>query len=94
MKVEVAQSSPTLCRHLYSWTSPGWNTGVGSCSLLEGIFPTQGSNLGFFTTEPPRKPHIVHVLILHSPNTFFFFFCFLAMPHGMRDCSSLIKDLT
>ena len=28
------------------WNSPGQNTGVGSCSLLQGIFPTQGSNLG------------------------------------------------
>ena len=28
-----------------SW-SPGQNTGVGSCSLLQGIFPTQGSNPG------------------------------------------------
>ena len=26
--------------------SPGKNTGVGSHSLLQGIFPTQGSNLG------------------------------------------------
>ena len=32
---------------LYSpWNSPGQNTGVGSCSLLQGIFPTQGSNPG------------------------------------------------
>ena len=29
-----------------SWISPGQNTGVGSLSLLQGIFPTQGSNLG------------------------------------------------
>ena len=28
---------------LYSpWNSPGYNTGVGSLSLLQGIFPTQG----------------------------------------------------
>ena len=27
------------------WNSPGWNTGVNS--LLQGIFPTQGSNSGF-----------------------------------------------
>ena len=27
-----------------SWSSPGYNTGVGSLSLLQGIFPTQGSN--------------------------------------------------
>ena len=35
---------------LYSpWNSPGQNTGVGSLSLLQGIFPTQGSN--------PDLPH-------------------------------------
>ena len=32
---------------LYSWwNSPGQNTGVGSLSRLQGIFPTQGSNQG------------------------------------------------
>ena len=32
---------------LYSpWNSPGQNTGVGSLSLLQGIFPTQESNQG------------------------------------------------
>ena len=40
---------------LYSpWSSPGQNTGVGSLSLLQGIFPTQGSNLGL--------PHCRHIL--------------------------------
>ena len=29
-----------------SWNSPGQNTGVDSLSLLQGIFPTQGSNPG------------------------------------------------
>ena len=28
------------------WNSPGQNTGVGCRSPLQGIFPTQGSNLG------------------------------------------------
>ena len=28
------------------WNFPGQNTGVGSCSLLQGIFPTQGWNPG------------------------------------------------
>ena len=28
------------------WNSPGQNTGVGDLSLLQGIFPTQGSNPG------------------------------------------------
>ena len=32
---------------LYSpWNSPGQNTGVNSYSLLQAIFPTQGSNPG------------------------------------------------
>ena len=38
---------------LYSpWNSPGQNTGVGSLSLLQGIFPTQVSCIagGFFTS--------------------------------------------
>ena len=47
------QSCPTLCdpmdcsppRLLCPWNSPGKNTGVGCHSLLQGIFPTQESNL-------------------------------------------------
>ena len=39
--------SDSLWPHgLYSpWISQGQNTGVGSLSLIQGIFPTQGSNL-------------------------------------------------
>ena len=37
MKVKVTQSCPTL--RLYGpWNFPGQNTGVGSLSLLQGIF--------------------------------------------------------
>ena len=50
LKVKVTQSCLTLCDRpcvLYSpWNSPGQNTGVGSLSLLQGIFPTQGLNPG------------------------------------------------
>ena len=28
------------------WNSSGQNTGLGNCSLFQGIFPTQGSNPG------------------------------------------------
>ena len=49
----VAKSCPTLatpwivaCQALCPWDSPGKNTGVGCHFFLEGIFPTQGSNLG------------------------------------------------
>jgi len=40
--------SDSLRSHgLYSpWNSPGQNTGVHRLSLLQGIFPTQGSNSG------------------------------------------------
>ena len=31
---------------IQSMNSPGQNTGVRSCSLLQGMFPTQGSNSG------------------------------------------------
>ena len=38
---------------LYSpWNSPGQNTGVGSPSRLQGIFPTQGSNPGLPHCRP------------------------------------------
>ena len=46
----VAQSCPTLCdplqptRLLCLWDFSGKNTGVGCHFLLQGIFPTQGSN--------------------------------------------------
>ena len=39
------------------WNSPGQNTGVGSHSLLQGIFPTQESNPGL----PPCR-QILHQL--------------------------------
>ena len=35
-----------LTRLLRLWNSPSKNTGVGFHSLLQGIFPTQGSNPG------------------------------------------------
>ena len=39
--------SDSLQPHRHSpWNSPGQNTGLGSLSLLQGIFPTQGSNPG------------------------------------------------
>ena len=41
--MKVSQSCPTLCS---PWNSPGQDTEVGSRSLLQGIFPTQGLNQG------------------------------------------------
>ena len=51
-----------LTKLLCSWNSPGKNTVVASHSLLQGIFPTQGLNLGFLAdsllSEAPGKPHM------------------------------------
>ena len=51
-------------RLLCPWNSPGKNTGVGSHSLLQGIFPAQGLNLGLlhgrwilYLPEPAEKPY-------------------------------------
>ena len=46
--VKVKVESDSLQPHgLYSpWNSPGQNTGMGSLSLLQGIFPVQGLNPG------------------------------------------------
>ena len=41
----VSDSLPPCGLHS-PWNSPGQNTGGGSLSLLQGIFPTQGSNPG------------------------------------------------
>ena len=57
------------CQAHCPWDSPGKNTGVGCCALLQGIFPTQKSNpflghapalqAGSLSTEPPRKPSLL-----------------------------------
>ena len=67
----VAQSCLTLCIPMHCIPpgssvhrdSPGQNTGVGSHSLLQGIFLTQGSNSGLphcrqisSPSVPPGKP--------------------------------------
>jgi len=45
VKVAQSVSDPWQSHGQYSpWNSPGQNTGVGSHSLLQGIFPTQGLN--------------------------------------------------
>ena len=53
-------TSDSLQPHgLYSpWNSPGQNTGVGSLSLLQGVFPTQGLN--------PGLPHYRPILFISS----------------------------
>ena len=46
-EVKVAQSCLTLCDPMdCPWNSLGQNIGVGSLSVLQGIFPTQELNQG------------------------------------------------
>ena len=72
-----SQSGPTLCdpmdyiacKATLSMEFPGKNTGVGCHVLIQGIFPTQGSNpcllcllhwqMGFLPPVPPGKPNII-----------------------------------
>ena len=54
-EIHSVVSNSLLHCGLYSpRNSPGQNTGVGSLSLLQGIFPTQGSN--------PGLPHCEQIL--------------------------------
>ena len=66
VKVLVAQSCLILCdpmdwqepaRLFCPWNTPGKNTGVGSHSFLQGIFPTQRSNPGL----PPCRQILYHL---------------------------------
>ena len=55
---------PTLCGPwTIPWNSPGQNTGVGSHSLLQRIFPTQGSN----PSLPPCRWILCHLSHQGSP---------------------------
>ena len=60
---------------IYPWTiqsieSLGQNTGVGSCSVLQGIFLTQESNQGLPTLQADSSPaelqNMLHLLQGHS----------------------------
>ena len=67
-KLQLVNFTPV--RFLCLWGSPGQNTGVGCDALLQGIFPTQGSNpsvlcflhwqVGSSPLVPPGKPISIH----------------------------------
>jgi len=66
---------------LYSpWNSPGQNTGVGSLSLLQGIFPTKGSN--------PGLPHCRRILYQLSHKGSPYVVKAMVFPVAMYDCES------
>ena len=56
-------------RLLCPWDSPGKNTGIGCHNLLQGIFPTQGSNSGLlhcrwilYQLSYQRSPRILELV--------------------------------
>ena len=63
-RVQLFVSPPGSSWENPPWDSPGKNTAVGCCALLQGIFLTQGSNQclllvsGFFSVEPLGSPSI------------------------------------
>ena len=74
---------------LYSpWSSPGQNTGVGSLSHLQGIFPIQGSN--------PDLPHCKWILYQLSyqgiPTDVFHPKTFMDLLNWLK-CGSMVKCL-
>ena len=79
---------PMDCSPLYPWDFPGRNTGVGCHFLLQGIFPSQGSNpcllhwqaesLLLATRECHTFIYKWHYLQTLSRWLFFFFFCFIS----------------
>ena len=58
LNVKVTQLCPTLQPHGHPWNFLCLNIGVGSLSLLQGIFQTQGSNPGLshYTDSLPAEP--------------------------------------
>ena len=57
------QYSPMVCQAPLSMEFPGKNTGVGCHFLLQGIFPTQGSNLNllynYSSISKPKKFDVI-----------------------------------
>ena len=83
MEVNVAQ----LCPHVATpWTipdSPGRNTGLGSRSRLQQIFPTQGLNLGL----PHCRRTLYQLCQQGSPSSW-------ANPRTLQDSYETIKFTT
>ena len=68
---------------LYSpWNSPGQNTGVGSLSLLQGIFPTQRSNPGLLHYKQILY-QLLQIRVLFFPQSI-----------SLRACQRFIHQIT
>ena len=77
MRSHGLQSTRLLC----PWDFPGKNTGVGSCPRLQGIFPSQGSNLGF-----PHCRQILYCLSHQRSPEVYRYSCKLGMRSDLISC--------
>ena len=111
-KVLVTQSCMTLCnpmdwlypsRLLCPWNSPDKNTGMGSHSLLQGIFPIQGLSLGLlhcqqilYCLSHHRSPsHHIHFKICSLAFTIIFTRCKMVTINTqiVNNSSALIRSV-
>ena len=89
-------------RLLCPWDSPGKNTGVGCHFLLQGIFPTQGSNLCLLRILNwqadslllglPGKPNQNHALLLNLATQDFKIPCLNSPGSASRASSGPLKS--
>ena len=91
----VTQSCPTLWPHglqhtrlLCPWNSPGQNTGVGSRSLLQEIFPIQWSNPGLldcrqilYHLSHQGSPLYINAMYLSIYQLIVMWFCLSVLPY-------------
>ena len=63
------------------WNSPGKNTEVGCCALLQGIFPTQGLNSHLSTSSALASGFFTTSAIWESP-------CLLILESNCFSCAS------
>ena len=75
-------------RLLSPWNFPGQSTGLGCHFLLQGIFPTQGSNPGL----PHSRQMLYH--LSHQGSPYFFEPLFGAVgKNTWVDCHSLLQEI-
>ena len=80
------------------WNSPGQNTGVGSCSPIQGIFPAQRANPGLprcrwilLSAESPGKPKNTGV---GSPSLLEWIFLNQESNWGLLHCRQILHQLS
>ena len=84
-----ATPQTVTCQGLCPWNYPIKNIGMIFHFLLQGIFPTQGSNCTFpvlmdrcFTTEPPGNPSKFKTKVVIKKSLFIYRYKHMGFPGG------------